>query len=96
VIVLWSAFAHATGSRHPSIHANGDCARRRSGADSFHGSVAIDVEIGDRSRRSRSTRELETDTIAIARRGERRTLEPRRVDGALVELASDTPLAAGH
>jgi aminopeptidase N len=39
--------------------------------------------------------ELELDTIAIARRGERRTLEPRRVDEALVELASDTPLAAG-
>src|SRR5436190_7944833 len=96
-IVLWSALAHATGLEAPvhptrmAIALDVDPA-----ADSFHGSVAIDLVV-ERPVSSFAiyAEELELDTIAIARRGERRTLEPRRLDDALVELTADTPLAAG-
>src|SRR4029450_5497113 len=95
--VLWSTLAQATGLQAPvhptrmAIALDVDPA-----AESFHGRVSIDLEI-ERPIASFeiSAEGLELDTIAIARRGERRTLEPRRVDEALVDLASDTPLAAG-
>ena len=95
--LLSMALAHATGLSAPvrptrmAIDLDVDPA-----AESFHGSVAIDLEI-ERPVASFAlyAEELHLETVAIARRGERRTLEPRRIDEALVELAADTPLQAG-
>jgi alanyl aminopeptidase len=95
--VLWCALARATGLDAP-VHPTrmGLALDVDPAADSFHGTVTIDLEIEKPVASFEIyAEELELGAISIARRGERRTLEPRRVDEALVELVSDTPLAAG-
>jgi cytosol alanyl aminopeptidase len=95
--LFWSALAHATGLTAPvhptrmAISLDVDPA-----ADSFHGRVSIALEIEQPlASFALYAEELELETISIARRAERRTLEPRRIDDARVELMAEAPLEAG-